>query len=837
MAAQVLQNYRDRFEMNSILRDFHYAFRQWKHSPGFAIAAVTTLALGIGANTGVFLLTYSILLKSLPVPHPEQLIRYAFRRGDSDIGLSYLQYQALAKQQGVATGIFGWHNGKVTVRRNDQAEKVPMAMATGSIFDVLQLHPALGREFEKKAGEPGVPFEGKALLGYEYWRTTFQSDPNILGRTLNLEGNNITIIGVLPPGFEGVEQGRAIDILLPLSFEPILNTKNSMLKMQGGFFLTVMGRLRPGQSLRSAQANLGAINEQVAETADPSHTLLHNGFFSDYKLQVEAGSGGRSWLRSTYMRPLIALEGLCGFMLLLCALNVGLLVLSRVSGRLHEFSVRSALGASRERLLLQVMTETLVLGLGGMVGGSWLGWALAKSLIGMISEPGSPVVLQLQAGVTLFLFASGISLFTASLAGAWPAWRASRNAPALDLKQLSASRRTGRLGLWLIPAQVMLGTVLLYAAVLLSGTLLSYLHESSGFSADNVVMAELDPPAPGVSNEMQRTRALEFLQQVEAMPGIQSAAVMNIPPVAHSISVSDYYVRDQQGSLRLNRHIWAAAVSVHYFNTMGTAIRAGRAFTRADLSGDKVCLLSASAATYFYPNESAVGQMINAGDGQEKVSDRESCRIIGVAQDARLASMLQPPPLTVYHSIEQQETGAFIYPTLAVRGANPGLASDAIHSVASRVLPGTTSPRTWLFRDAIDFDLGRQRLLGSVSGGFALLALALLGTGLYGVLMRWVAEQRREIGIRMALGAQRDHIVGALAQIAGVRVAIGAAAGVVLAAASAHVLRPLLYGVSLGSPRIIVPTMAVLLLVLAIGMVVPVTRAACTNPAEIIRDE
>jgi predicted permease len=625
--------------------------------------------------------------------------------------------------------------------------------------------------------------------------------------------------------------------VLPLSFEPILDGKNSMLKMQGGFFLTVMGRLRPGQTLRTAQANLAAINEQLTEVADPSHTLLHNGFFSDYKLQVEAGNGGRSWLRSTYMRPLIALEGLCCLMLLLCAVNVGLLVLSRVSGRLQEFAIRSALGASRERLLSQVMAETFLLGLGGLVGGSWLGWIMANSLVGMISQPGSPVVLQLHAGVTVVLFAAGVSLFAASLAGFWPAWRASRNAPALDLKQLGASRRTGRIGLWIIPAQVMLGTVLLYAAVLFSGTLLSYLHESSGFSADNVAMAELDPPAPGVSNEEQRTRALEFLHQLEAMPGIQSAAVMNIRPVSNSISVSDYYARDHQGVLHLNRHIWGEAVSANYFKTMGTAIVAGRAFTPADLAGDRVCLLSAAAATYFFPNESAVGQIINSGDGQEKASDRQSCRVIGVAQDARLASVLQPSPLTVYRSIEQEEAGVFIYPTLAVRSVNPRFATDAIRIVASRLLPGTPPPRTWLFREAVDFDLSRQRLLGGLSGGFALLALALLGTGLYGVLMRWVAEQRREIGIRMALGAQRNQIVGALTQIAGVRVAVGVAAGVALAAASAHVLRPLLYGVSFCSPRIVVPTMAVLLLVLAIGMVVPASRAAGTNPAETIRDE
>ncbi len=823
--------------VENIVQDSRYAFRQLRKAPGYAFVAVLTLALGIGANTAIFLLTWSILLKSLPVAHPEQLIRYTFRKSESEIGLSYSLYEAIQKHQRAAGGLFAWQNNEATLLRNGLTAKVPVALATGSIFNVLELRVPVGRGFASDAGEPGVPYQPEALLSYDYWQTEFHGDPSAVGQSLRLANNTVTILGVLPKGFEGIDPSQRIDILLPLSFERVLHPKGAMIDAPGSFWLTVMGRLRPGRSLEEAQANLAAIRTQVDESADPSHAFLNGGFFSSYTLGVEAGRAGRSWLRWKFAKPLMALEFLCGLMMLLCSVNVALLIASRVSGRMHEFAMRNALGANRVRLLAQVLTETLLLGAIGLACGALLGWQLAAILVGMISQPGSPLVLELHAGVVVFLFTAGISLLAALLAGIWPAWRASHTAPAVDLKQTGSNRTVRNLGRWIIPAQVALGVVLLNAALLLTGTLLTYLRENSGFAAGNAVLTELDLGEAGVPESQRSARALDYLHRVEVAPGVQSAALMSMAPLANGFSVGDYYTRDAQGNLHVNEQIWPETISRNYFSVMGTRILEGRAFTAADASGDRTCILSAAAASYFFPGKSALGQFVNSGNGTEKASERESYRVIGIAEDARLSSLLAPAPLMAYFPIEREEGGAFEYSVVGVRAASPQIAVDALRNSHSGVLPGTAPARIWLFQDAIDYDLSRQRLLSGVSGAFAMLALALVATGLYGILARTVTERRREIGIRMALGAERKQIVTSLARTVAIRIAIGVVVGSLLATGAARMMQSLLYGVTANSLSMASATLLMLLVVLTLAFLVPAGRAASVQPMEAIREE
>jgi len=823
--------------VEDLWRDLRYALRQLRKSPGYTAVAVLTLALGIGANSAIFLLTWSILLKSLPVPHPGQLIRYTFRKGESEIGLSYPLYQGLEKRQGVASGLFAWQNSEATLRQNGQAAKVPIALATGSIFDVLQLRTTLGRGFDPWAGEPGAAYQPEVLLSYDSWKTEFHADPSILGRALNLENNSVTIVGVLPPGFDGIGPDQKVDLLLPLSFERVLHPQHPMIDTSGAFWLTVMGRLRPGENLRQAQANLAAFRNRIKEDSDPQHFLFNGGFFSSYEIGVEAGGGGRSWLRWKYAKPLVALEALCGLMMLLCSVNVALLVASRASGQLHEFAMRSALGASRGRLFAQVLTEAVLLGALSLACGALLGWQLASLLVGMISQPGLPAALQLHAGFAVLLFTAGMSLAAALLAGLWPAWRASRTAPAADLKQTGSSGAAPDFCRWIVPVQVALGVVLLNAALLLSGTLLTYLREDCGFAAGDTALTDVNMDDSRSPAKDQPAKDLDYLQQVEAAPGIESAALMSMVPLGNGFSVGNYYARDSQGNLHVNEQIWPESVTRSYFSVMGTRILQGRSFTAADASGDRVCILSAAAAAYFFPGKSALGEILNSGDGTEKPSERESFRVIGIAEDAHIASLLDPAPLVAYFPIEQEKAGAFRYSTLGVRAATPQIATDTILRIHSRVFPGTAPPRVWLFRDAVDYDLSRQRLVSSVSGGFGLLALTLVATGLYGILAGTVSERRREIGIRMALGARRRQIVGSLARTAAFRVAVGVAAGAALSAMAGRLLKSLLYGVSPRDPWMALATLAVLAAVLALAFVVPARRAATIQPMEAIREE
>ena len=823
--------------IENLLRDLRYAVRQLKRSPGYAVVTVLTLALGIGANSAIFLLTWSIVLKSLPVPHPEQLIRYTFRKGESEIGLSYALYQAMEKRQRVASGLFAWSASEETVQRDGQVTKVPIALTTGTIFDVLQLQPAMGRGLDARAGEPGAAYQPEALLSYDYWKTAFHADPSVIGQSLNIGNSTVTIVGVLPEGFDGTSPEQKVDIVLPLSFERILHPKGAALDMNGAFWLTVMGRLRPGEGLQEAQANLAAIRNQLNEDADPQHMFLKGGFFSSYELGVEAGRGGRSWLRWKYAKPLAALEGLCCLMMLLCSVNVALLVVSRVSGRLREFAMRSALGASRGRLLAQILTETAVIGVFGFIGGALLGWELASVLVRMISQPGFPVALQLHAGFEVLLFTAGISIGAALLAGLWPAWRASRTAPAADLKQATSGGTVKRVGRWIIPTQVALGVVLLNAALLLASTMLTYLRANSGFNAGGTVLTDANLADSGEIPKDGPAKDLDYLHQVEAAPGVQAAALMSMAPLSDGFSVANYYSRDSEGHLYVNQQIWRESVSQNYFAVMGTRILRGRSFSAEDARSDRVCILSAAAAAFFFSGKSALGEILNAGDGTEKGSEHEGFRVVGVAEDARIASILDPAPIAVYFPIERQNAGSFAYATLAVRAATPQIAVETIRRIHGRIFPGAALPRTWVFSDAINYDLSRQRLLSSVSCGFALLALTLIATGLYGILARTVAERRREIGIRMAMGAQRRQIVTGLVRTAALRVAVGVLIGAALTAITGGLLRSLLYGITPHSPRIAMATLAVLAAVLAFAFIFPARRAATVQPMEAIREE
>jgi predicted permease len=612
--------------LENLRRDFGYALRQMRKSPGFAAVTVLTLALGIGANTAIFLLTYSLLLKSLPVPNPGRLVRYTAFSNEGDTAISYPLYQALRDHQGPTQGLFAWDDNDAELDANGRARQISVGLATGSVFRVLELRPLLGRGFDEKAGEPGQPLEHEALVSYSYWKSHFNGDPHILGRTIELNRTEMTITGVLPRGFEGISPDQRDDLLLPLSFEMVMDGgKFAMIDQAGAFWLTVMGRLKPGATLQQARSALTATARLDFDTADPQHKVLDKGLFGGgFQLGLVAGRTGQSWLRRTYTSPLKVLEGLCAVMMLLCAMNVALLVLARVSSRLHEFAVRSALGAARSRLMSQVLMETALMGLGGLALGGYVGWELARALVTVITKIGDQPALNLQAGSAVILFAAALGLGAALVAGLWPAWRASHTVPALDLKQARTQPRTGHLGRWLIPAQVALGVVLIYAAVLMASTLRNYLKGNSGFAPDGVTFGELNYQNADPSDQGQVRKAYAIAEALRRQPGIESAALLSLPPVRGWSMIHAYYSRGPKGEVRSSEHIWYQEGTEGYFATLGTKILEGRGFAKADIGGDKVCVISRSAANFFFPGQDPIGQFITEGNGQPPKGKRRS---------------------------------------------------------------------------------------------------------------------------------------------------------------------------------------------------------------------
>ncbi|MGD0403343.1 MAG: ADOP family duplicated permease [Candidatus Acidiferrales bacterium] len=828
--------------LDSLFQDLRYGAHMLRKNPGFTAVAVLTLALGIGANVAIFTLTYAVILESLPVPNPQQLVRYTFRSGAHDFGLSGPLYDALRKHEDVDQDLLAWGGGgTLTAQEDGLATNVEGELMSGNGFRVLELQPFLGRFFSDADDQiAGGPNGYQAVLSYPFWKQHFHADTNVVGRSLSINGTEVTVIGVLPAGFQGVAIGQPPDIILPLSFEEILNAPHPLRHAPGRFWLTVIGRLKPGASLRLAEANLRTTEESVRADADPSHRFL-GGFFATFRIGVERGGSGRSFLRFTYGRPLVVLEILVGLVLLLCCANTALLVLARVSSRLREFAVRSALGASRRRLFRQAMCEVGLVTFFGLMAGIALGWAGAKSLVAMLAAIGQPPPLDAAPQAAVFVFTAGISVLSALAAGAWPAVRASRVAPILGLKEGGTGSTSKALGRWIVPVQVAVSVVLMAAASLLGTSFFRLLLADSGFRPQGVVLAAVNLMETKVTPAVATQLAQQIVDTLGAAPGVDSAAVMSQPPLHGWWSAAHYYSLDQKGVLHPDMQTWQEAVSADYFATIGTPILKGRGFARADIGGAPVCVLSASAAQNFFPGEETVGRFVFAGgndpalDGKTKADPKDTCRVIGVAADAHFQSLHQPPERAIYQVVPQNGVGVIFF--VLVRSSNAQIATTAIRSAVRKVAPAAPAPTVFTFNQLLAEHLRQERMLMALSACFAAVALLLTALGLYGLLSRNVVMRTKEIGLRLALGAHpRDALSSVLWQ--GLRLVIlGSAAGLIAAFGIAKLLRSLLIGVQLDSPVLLIAAVAAIFVAASLASCIPAWRAARVDPMEALRYE
>ena len=825
--------------MAALFQDVRHSLRQLRRSPGFTFAAVLTLALGIGVNAAMFTLTYAILLKSLPVPDPGRLIRVTYAKTGMDIGLSGPMYDSLRRHQAAATDLLAWSTNDLRLTTQGSTQKIPGALMSGNGFAVLGLKPFLGRTFSEADDVSGGGRGGyQALLSYDFWNVHFQADPNAVGRTITLDDHVVTIAGVLPKGFRGLDAREVPDVVLPLAFVEVVNPgKEPYRARAGSFWLNVMGRLRPGESLESARSNLQAIRPAVYAEADPSK-LYVNGFFKAFELDVASGRSGRSSLRTAYSQPLVLLEVLSGLLLLLCCTNISLLMLARVSERRHEFALRSALGATGGRLLTSVLLEVFLFAVPGLAIGGAIGSALARGLANMLGGIGEPSALNASFNVPVFLFTGSIAILTALAAGLWPALRVRNIAPAVDLK--TGAKSTGETaGAWIISVQVAVSVALLVSALLLGNTFARLYLQPSGFHGNKLLFADLDMSATKMKPAEIAQAAQATLRALEHAPGIESAALMSLPPLRGDSSSSRVYSFDRHDVEHSDPQIWAEGVTPSYFETIGTRILAGRALTAADERGEKVCVLSRSAADFYFPGEDAVGRLIYQGDDKLDQNSRDvkrARRVVGIAEDAHFFSLRTPADHVIYTTMGSDYLGFGLFNPV-VRAANVDAASDDIRNVLKQILPALPSPVVYTYGDLLRVHLQRERMLISLSSSFAGSAIVLVAIGLFGILMRSVIQRTREIGIRMALGEQRSSIVRIVLASALKRVAIGLVVGCALAYACSRLMRALLYETSPANPWIYAGAAVLLLGVAICAVAVPSHRAASIEPVEALKVE
>jgi predicted permease len=827
--------------LEGLWSDVRFSWKQLLRSPGISLITVLTIALGLAANAAIFTLTWNIVLASLPVPHPGQLVEYEMRNGETMMGLSGPQYNLLRQRQRTMTGLLAWASDTVLVRQATQTASTHVQFVSANAFHVLEMQPAIGRLFDEQqdAGDSanGIP----AILSFDAWKSRFHGDENVIGQSLNVDNHAVTVIGVLPREFEGLSANFHPELYLPLSFENLEYGQDS-LTHPGHFGLFVLGRLKPGFMRADAQTELDAIAPALRKDADPSGKYL-NQLFKDFRLVVRDGRSGVSYVKAVYSRPLLVLELLVVFVLVLCCVNTALVMLARVSGRQHEFAVRSALGAGRVRLMRQVFAETMLLIIPGLVGGVFLGWLAAHLLVDMLGGRGTPGTMDLKPNPIILGINLAAALVVAVGAGLWPALRAGWAQPAQDLKTTAQRVASKRLGGWAISLQVAVSLALVSTAVLLSGTLSRLLTARSGFQPQGVVALSLNLRELKLSPAQETDLKDRLLEAVLTQPGIDAAGYIGLLPLSgFSGTASRMFSIDSENKIHSQTNLFRISTTSGYFAAAGTRILAGES-AAAPPDAPPACVLSDSMARFFFPRQTAVGELVYESlwpqpDGTN-LNVKNACRVAAVVEDARFVSLRQPAPAMLY-TVERLDVAngdSSPFSNLLVRGRTTSLAADAVKRAATLVLPPDAIQKVQSLSDIVHQDLSRERILVSLSVVFAAIALLLTMLGLYGLLMRAVTLRTREIGIRLALGATAREILVAVGRTLLFQIVLGMAGGTALGFLLDGAVRRLLGLVASNSASQVLLGSAIVLLFALLALLVPARRAVTVNPMQALRTE
>ena len=820
--------------------DVSYALRLLRRSPAFTLVALLSLGLGIGANTAIFTLVDTVLVKTLPVEDPQRLFFVDNSGGKSggSNGPPYPCFERLRDHNRFLSGIAAFDERLFKVSIDGVPERMRGQYVSGTYFDLLGVRAAHGRLLTPADdSEPGRggPHGAVAVISDGFWSRRFGRDPAVLGKTVQVGTRWVTIVGVTPPGFFGLQVGMPLDITLPMMLV------DQGLQSTQSWWLSVVGRLAPGASVEAARADLETLwDAYLTEVGMPREK---RGYFSGIAL-VPAARGGNE-LRRSYAEPLMIVMAIVGLVLLIGCANVANLLLARATARQNEMAVRLAIGASRGRLIRQLLTEGVVLvTLGAGAGLLFARWG-ASFLVAVLAGPAERVVLEPHFDLRVLGFTAGVSVVTALLFSLAPALRATR----VDAAKPTAAGGTAthnRLGRALVVLQVTLSVLLLSGAALFLRTLHNLNRVPSGFDRDGVLTMQVEATVPGRTvtpktpaefrADHARLGAIwsGFMERVHDVPGVSSAAVATMNPLSgRDRGVRIAFHGPVQG-LEMERGIGINHVTDGYFATTGIRLLAGRLFTPDDRSGSlRVAIVNETAARAFFGAETPLGRKVSF-PGQRVQDEFE---IVGVVADTRYRDLRTPDQRMAYLPLEQAIdpiTSAIV----AVRG--PGdvtRLAPSIRAIATATVPGGFVTGIGTMEQQVEMSLVRERMLALLATFFAALALVLACIGLYGVMAYRVARRTREIGIRIAVGASQPSVVWMMVRETLLLVTIGAALGTVASLAASRYIAGQLFGVTPRDPATIVLALAVLGLVTMVAGYVPARRASRIDPVRALRAE
>src|SRR5215510_13279173 len=838
-------------------QDLRYGARMLKKQPGFTLIAALSLALGIGANTAIFSLLDAVVLKTLPVREPQELILFNWLSGlkrmsrnvlgdigtDPATGLttsasfSYLSFERLRDHNQSLVDVFAFTPRGLSVHANDQAEFVQGQLVSGGYYAGLGVQPLLGRTIavadDQAAASP------VAVITHRYWRRRFGSDPAVIGKTIEVNQIPCTIIGVSPPSFYGALQvGQAADVSIPLALEQQLSPANSRLGKPWVWWLRVMGRLKPEVTAERARAELEIAFQQSAQegwTAAPAQNQQSQESRDAPRLRAADGSQGLAELRRKRTQSLTVLMVVAGLALLIACATIANLLLARAATRRKEIAVRLALGAGRFRLIRQLLTESVLLaGFGGALGVAMAYWG--KDLL-LTLQPwgGGELALDLKLDMRVLGFTIAISLLTGLLFGLTPALRATRLdlTPALkNTARNSSGHARNSLSKALVVAQVALSLVLLIVAGLFTRTLRNLQSLETGFNHENLVTFGLNPRLNNYPHAQIAQLFRRLLERLDAIPGVRSATLSQYPILAGSRNDAPIFVQNQTLMPSEGGRALVNDVAANFLDTLQIPILRGRGLTlRDDERAPKVAVVNQAFARKYFGGEDPLGKRI----GLDSVKNNGQIEIVGVAQDAKYFELRGEMPPTVYLPYFQEPASDAYF---TVRTTGEPTAMFSLIRQAVREIDGSLPFSDFkTVRQQVESSWAQERLFASLSGFFGLLALSLAAIGLYGVMAYSVTRRRNEIGIRLALGAgRRDVIRLALGESLRL-VALGVGIGLATALATTRLISAQLFGLAPTDPLTI--TMATLLLVgvAALAGYLPARKAAQTDPMLALRNE
>jgi len=838
------------YRMNSVpvfdtlLQDLRYSIRQIKAQPGFAAAAVLSLALGIGANTAIFTLTDQIVVRLLPVPEPQSLVqlrvdggRFGSNNGDGTHTFSYPTFKALRYTQNVFTGITGQVLSSASLTGGDRPEMVRIALVDGNYFQVMGVGARLGRLLSpddniKPNGHP------VAVLQYEFWKSNYRSDATIVGQTIRLNGSPFNVIGVTAEGFEGTTVGFPARIWIPVMMRPTISPTNPRLDNERDSWFYPYARLKPGVSMQQAEAAMRVLyrQRQEEELSSPLFTQfpqLRDSFLKQ-TIRLESAEQGDGGLRRRFERPLIVLQWLVAAVLLIACSNVAGLLLARGASRQREIAIRRAIGAGRARIAAQLLTESALLaGMGGVAGiaiGAWL----SKSLLASLPFDQANFTISAIPDLRVLGFAFVVTALTALFFGLAPAWQNSAAAPSVTLRSEAAGIAGGSAGVRLrkafVALQVGLSVLLLLGAGLFVKTLQNLRRIDLGIKTENVVTMGVSPAFPyEPARKLQLIR--ELMDNLGRVPGVAAVGANSTQLFMGGRSDGSVTIPEVDENSRPQSFFnW---ITPGYFEALGIPIKAGRGFTWADWGGGRrVAVMNEQIVKEYFNNQPPIGRSF--GRGMRAPLDTE---IVGVFGNSRYHDVRGEVPRQTFMNMDSTIANITTINVYARATGDPRTVMAALRTEIQRTDPNLVVTGMRPLDEQINSRIVNELLLSFLATGFAVLATLLAVIGLYGVLTFVVARRTREIGIRMALGAEAWTVVRLIVSESAAVILFGIAAGVAAGYGLGKYIENQLYEVKPDDTLVFVLTVGALLAAAAFATLLPAHRATRIDPAHALRTD